>query len=106
MVKVKIAPAADTDITAIFEYLLDAAGLETAEAFVEELAEAIRSLESFPGRGKYPPEFLSEGITLFRELQCPPWRIFYQVVDDEVWVVAVLDGRRNIAQLLPERLAR
>ena len=106
MAKVDVAPEADADIAAIFEYLLGVAGLETAEKLVEELDTAILSLANLSERGKYPPELLAEGITLFRELQCPPWRIFYRIVDGDVWVVAVLDGRRNIAQLLPERLAR
>jgi toxin ParE1/3/4 len=103
---VHVAPEADADITSIFEYLLEAEGLEAAEALVKELDVAIQSLHALSGRGEYPLELLSVGITLFRELQCYPWRIFYRVVDGDVWVVAVLDGRRNIAQLLPERLVR
>lgn len=106
MAKVHVAPEADQDITEIFEYLLKAEGLSVAEALVEELDAAVQSLSALPERGKYPPELLSEGITLFRELQCYPWRIFYRVVNGGVWVVAVLNGRRNIAQLLPERLVR
>ena len=106
MGRVEVSPEAAADLTAIFEYLLDAAGLGGAEAAVEELGAAIMSLGKLPERGKYPMELLTEGITLFRELQCPTWRIFYRVVEADVWVVAGLDGRRNIAQLLPERLAR
>lgn len=106
MAKVHVAPEADADITAIFEYLLAAEGLEHAEHLVKELAAAVHSLSELPERGKYPPELQSAGITLFRELQCYPWRIFYRTVDGDVWIVAVLDSRRNIAQLLPERLVR
>ena len=104
VVKVHVAPEAAQDIAAIFEYLLEAEGLESAKKLVETLDATIRSLGSLPRRGKYPPEFQAEGITLFREIQCYPWRIFYRAADEEVWVLAVLDGRRNIAQLLPERL--
>ena len=104
MAKVHVAPEADRDITEIFEYLLEAEGLETAKKLVETLDEAIHSLGALPRRGNYPPEFQTEGITLFREIQCCPWRIFYRAMDGEVWILAVLDGRRNIAQLLPERL--
>ena len=106
MARVDVSPEANADILAIFEHLLGAAGLETAEALVEELEAAIMSLAALPERGKYPSEFLLEGVTLFRELQCYPWRIFYRIVDGDVWILAVLDGRRNIAQLLPERLIR
>lgn len=106
MAKVDIAPEAAADISAIFEYLLEAEGRGAAERLVTGLEAAIQSLCALPERGKYPPELLSEGISLFRELQCYPWRIFYRVMDGDVCVVAVLDGRRNIAQLLPERLLR
>ena len=105
MAEVHVAPEADRDITKVFEYLLEMEGLEVAKKFVETLNEAIRSLSALPRRGKYPPELQAEGITLFREIQCYPWRIFYRVVDEDVWILAVLDGRRNIAQLLQERLS-
>ena len=106
MAKVHVAPEADRDITAIFEYLLEAEGLGVAKKLVTTLDEAIQSLNTLPNRGKYPPELQAEGITLFRETQSYPWRIFYRVIEKDVWVLAVLDGRRNIAQLLPERLVR
>jgi toxin ParE1/3/4 len=106
MAEVHVAPEAYDDMLSIFDYLLEADGLETAKKAVGNLEASILSLNTLPERGKFPPELLSEGITLFRELQCYPWRIFYRIVDGAVWVVAVLDGRRNIAQLLPERLAR
>ena len=106
MAKVHVAPEADQDITGIFEYLLQAEGLEIAKRLVTTLDEALQSLAALPRRGKYPPELQAEGITLFREIQCSPWRIFYRIVDEDVWVVAVLDGRRNVGALLAERLVR
>ena len=106
MAKVHVAPEADQDITGIFEYLLQAEGLEIAKRLVTTLDEALQSLAALPRRGKYPPELQAEGITLFREVQCYPWRIFYRIVDEDVWVVAVLDARRNVGALLAERLVR
>ncbi len=102
--RVFTAPEARADLLSIFEYLLKEEGLELAEKTVLELETSILSLRTLSERGKYPPELLAEGITLFREIQCYPWRIFYRALDSEVWVLAVLDGRRNIASLLPQRL--
>lgn len=106
MAEVRLSPEADRDITEIFEYLLAAEGLNVAEKLVESLFEAIFQLRTLPRRGKYPPELQAAGVTLFREIQCRPWRIFYRSAEEDIWIVAVLDGRRNIAQLLPERLLR
>ncbi len=101
---VYIAPEARADLFSIFEYLLRNEGIELAEKTILELETSILSLHTLPERGKYPPELLSEGITLFREFQKYPWRIFYRVLDNEIWILAVLDGRRNIASLLSQRL--
>ncbi len=99
-----IAPEASVDIIGIYEYILATEGFDLAETCVGKLEEAIFSLKNLAERGKYPQELLSEGITVFRELQCQPWRIFYRILEKEVWVLAVLDGRRNISRLLPQRL--
>jgi putative alpha-1,2-mannosidase len=44
------------------------------------------------------------GIADFHEMQSTPWRIFYYVRHDLIGVVAVLDGRRNVAEPLQRRL--
>ena len=98
--------AAVVAVTEVFVYMLAVEGLEAARRLAGALDGAIQSLRALLRRGKCPPEFQAEGITLFREIQCYPWRVFYRIVDEDVWVLAVLDGRRNIAHLLPERLIR
>ena len=35
-----------------------------------------------------------------------PWRMIYAIREREVWIMAVVDGRRDLADLLFERLAR
>jgi hypothetical protein len=43
---------------------------------------------------------------MYRELIERPWRVVYRFERNHVYVVAVLDARRNLASLLLERLAR
>ena len=66
--------------------------------------DELLTLETLPARGKCPPQMLTLGINDYREIQRPPWRIFYYVNQDRVCVVAVLDGRRNVSVLLRQRL--
>ncbi len=42
----------------------------------------------------------------YRELHFKPYRIFYRVLISVVEVTAVLDGRRDMATLLQQRLTR
>ena len=106
MAKVHLAPEADLDIADIFADLLAEQGLTAAEKFVEELHESVAALRASPASRPHPAELLKEGLTLFREARCEPWRVFYRIVDGDIRVVAVLDSRRSAVQLLPARLAR
>ena len=59
---------------------------------------------NMPERGRIVPELREQGITVYRELVEPPWRILYRIESDRVWVLAVIDGRRNVEDILLKRL--
>ncbi len=40
------------------------------------------------------------GILIYRELSSRPWRIIYRVEQNTVWVLAVIDGRMNVEDIL------
>lgn len=63
-------------------------------------------LGNHPERGRIVPELESYGITAYRELIVAPWRIIYQVRGNDVYVLAVVDGRRNVEDVLLDRLTR
>jgi plasmid stabilization system protein ParE len=70
----------------------------------DRITRTAGSLRSFPERGRTLPEFEAYGITLARELIVSPWRIVYRVENPFVRVLAVLDGRRDLEELLLTRL--
>ena len=102
--EVIISEDAEKDLDAIYDYIALADGTEQATRIQDKLMDEIFALEKLPARGKCPPEMLNLGITDYREIQCPPWRIFYYINQSRVGVVAVLDGRRNVSVLLQQRL--
>ena len=99
-----ISEDAEKDLAVIYDFIAFADGVEQAMRIQDKLMDEIHALEKLPFRGKCPPEMLTLGITDYREIQCPPWRIFYYINQGRVGVVAVLDGRRNISVLLQQRL--
>jgi toxin ParE1/3/4 len=52
------------------------------------------------------PELAHFGIHSLRELIERPYRIVYRVASDTVTVVALLDGGRDLEDVLLERLVR
>ncbi len=60
-----------------------------AERFRERAEKELRLLELFPEAGRRIPEFPDFP---HREMIIRPYRFFYKVVDDIVWIVAVWHG--------------
>jgi len=77
-----------------------------ADRLLDVIEETIASLDSMPQRGHIPPELERLGMHDFREIHCKSYRIIYEVIDREVIVHAVVDGRRDLRDLLEARLLR
>ncbi|MEW6657379.1 MAG: type II toxin-antitoxin system RelE/ParE family toxin [Thermodesulfobacteriota bacterium] len=71
---------------------------------LEQLKKAFNSLSENPHRGAYPKELLSIGIKEYREIFFKPYRIIYRVMDRNVYVLLIADGRRDMQTLLQRRL--
>jgi toxin ParE1/3/4 len=104
--KVLRSAAATEDMLAIADDLLSDLGVEAALAADERIDAAIESLDTLGNRGRIVPELRSRGVTTYRELIVLPYRIMYRVEPREIWIVAVLDHRRDLDQLLLERARR
>ena len=98
---------------------------DTATADLEEIVEFIASddpanavkvldrlesraegLKRLPQRGRVVPELRVMGVLMYRELVEGPWRIVYRCEERRVYVLAILDSRRDLTGLLLERLTR
>jgi addiction module RelE/StbE family toxin len=103
--QVSWAGPAKLDLIEIAEFLAsdDAA---SARRVVKQLRERVRTLCSTPRRGRVVPELAAQGILSYRELIVAPWRILYRIDEKEVLVVLVVDGRRNVEDVLFRRMLR
>ena len=96
-------PQATRDLDAIAEYIA-ADSVDRAIEIVQRLYARAQTLNQFAERGRLVPEMRTIGKRKYRELIENPWRLIYRVDDQAVEVQAVLDGRRDLEQLLMERL--
>lgn len=94
------------DLLAIVDYSADRHGVDAAKDLSEKITGAVGGLESMPRRCRIVPELDAEGITGYRELLVGPHRIVVTIREATVVVLSVLDGRRDLAELLVERAFR
>lgn len=104
--KVRIDPQAKQDLKEIFIYIAMNDGIEIANKILDGLENTYYKLEEYPQRGHIPPELLTTGIKKYLEIHYKPYRIIYEIENNLVYVHVVLDGRRNIKEILSDRLFR
>jgi toxin ParE1/3/4 len=92
------------DLDDIAHYIALHDTLEKAEQVAHRIEKAFSSLATLPNRGNHPRELLAMGNRSFREAHYKPYRIVYRVLDREVLVLIVADGRRDMRALLARRL--
>ena len=71
---------------------------------LDRIEKTLANLSEHPRRGSYPKELLNIGIREYREIFFKPYRIIYRVVEDNVYVMAIADGCRDMRALLERRL--
>ena len=103
--RVRWTETARRDLDAIVSYIAEDS-VENALSVLERLRERAESLKTSAGRGRIVPELSALDVYQYREVIERPWRIIYRIEADQVLVMAVLDGRRELRSLLLERLVR
>ncbi|TVQ28296.1 MAG: type II toxin-antitoxin system RelE/ParE family toxin [Spirochaetaceae bacterium] len=97
---------AAADFEDIVGWILDDHSARHAESFVDSIDTEIRQLEGQPRSGRVIPELERQNITKYREVVVSPWRVFYSVEAERILILAVIDGRRNIEDILLRRNLR
>jgi plasmid stabilization system protein ParE len=94
---------AENDLRNVIEHISDNSPSNALRVF-KKIEQKASSLCTFPERGRIVPELRDQGILQYRELIIPPWRILYRISEKSVFVLSVLDSRRNIEDILFKRL--
>ena len=104
--KVIIDPQAKLDLKEIFIYVAVNDSIQSANKLLDALEETCFQTEKHPERGHIPPGLRPTGIKNYIEIHYKPYRIIYEIEKDLIYIHCVIDGRRNIQEILSNRLLR
>ena len=99
---VEWAQPASKDLENIIDYISQD-NVDAAIVIFEKIKSKCNTLNQFPDRGRIVPELKAYGILSYRELIISPWRVIYRTSEQKVYVLAVIDSRRNMEDILIER---
>lgn len=95
---------AAADLAELYDYILINDSPRKAEYVLHQIEKNFSSLPEFPERGAYPKELLKLGVREYREIYFRPYRIIYRIINKNVYVLLIADGRRDMQALLQRRL--
>jgi toxin ParE1/3/4 len=92
------------DLEELYDYIALHDAPRKADYVLDQIEKAFSKLSEFPERGAYPKELLTLGIREYRQIFFKPYRILYRVMEKNVYVLLIVDGRRDMQSLLQRRL--
>ena len=94
---------AQFDLESIIEYIkIDSVNI--AKKIFFEIKEECANLYYFPERKRVVPELQQIGILKYREIIHEKYRIIFKIENTKVYVLLVVDSRRNLEDILFQRL--
>ena len=92
------------DLNELYNYIAVHDSPRKADFVLEKIEKTFSTLSEFPERGVYPKELLNLGIQEYREVFFKPYRIICRIINNKVYVLLIVDGRRDMQSLLQRRL--
>ncbi len=102
--RVLLTQGAEQDLASICDHIAEFDHPANADHVLERLLATAEQLALMPERGSYPRELLALGIKEYRQVFFKPYRLIYRVIERDVVVFVIADGRRNFQSLLSRRL--
>ena len=96
------AETAENDLLKIIDYIAQESPGNALKA-LQKIKGQVADLYFFPERYRVVPELYDHGITQYREVVVPPWRVMCRIAGTSVFVLSVLDSRQNIEDILLKR---
>ena len=102
--KVLLTRNALRDLEELYDYIAFHDTPRKAGNVLDKIEKTFSSLSELPERGAYPKELLVLGIREYREIFFKPYRIIYRIIKKKVYILLIVDGRRDMQSLLQRRL--
>jgi toxin ParE1/3/4 len=95
---------AERDLDDLITYIAQNDSPRNAEYVLGRILEIGGSLTVEPTRGSTPKELRGLGDSEYRQVFFKPYRLIYRVVERQVVIYLIADGRRDMQTLLARRL--
>jgi len=103
--KIVWTKSAEMELNEIVDYIIENDGVDIANDIYCKIKERAELLAVNPELGRIVPD-LAKMTVKFREIIFKSWRFIYKVEKSTIKILLVIDGRRNIEDILYEKLIK
>ena len=96
---IKWASPARDDINEIIDYIAKTNEIYAIKV-LDKIEENVEKLKTFPAFYRIVPELEKYGHFIYREIIVDYWRVIYKIENNHVYIMLVIDGRRNLEDIL------
>ncbi|MDR1803039.1 MAG: type II toxin-antitoxin system RelE/ParE family toxin [Treponema sp.] len=100
---IKWAAPAREDINEIIDYISQT-NINYAIKILDKIEDNVKQLDMLPERYRIVPELERYGYFLYREMIVDYWRIIYKIENNFVYIMLVIDSRRNLEDLIIKKI--
>jgi toxin ParE1/3/4 len=95
---------AGDELTEIISYIKYSTGKITAKQIYEKIINEVKhASENAKGR-RIAPLLKELGVNHIHQLNVNPWIIYYKVEKDIMEIISIIDGRRNLEEILYKKI--
>jgi toxin ParE1/3/4 len=98
--------SAEMDLKELKSYLVKKFGNDTWQLSFAQIRSAMKSIQSFPLKGRVPEELARLNLTQYRQVISGMNRIIYEIRQQTIYVHIICDTRKDMNSLLTKRLLR
>lgn len=102
--EVRLTAGAERDLESLYDYIAEFDSKASADHVLDRLLKTAEGLATFPERGTCPRELRALGIREYRQVFFKPYRLICRIIAQQVFIVLIADGRRDMQALLARRL--
>jgi toxin ParE1/3/4 len=103
--KVIWSATAENDLRAIIEYIAKDSPTNALNV-LSKINKKCFDLYFLANRGRIVPELKEFNILQHHELIIDHWRVIYKITKHQIFVLSVIDARRNVEDILLDRFTR
>jgi toxin ParE1/3/4 len=95
---------AGDELIEIISYIKYNTGKITAEKIYKKITNEIKKVSENPGARRVSPLLKGFGIIDIHQFNIHPWVIYYRVRKDTMEIITIIDGRRNLEEILYKKI--